>query len=410
MQHVSANEATWENGVIGAETSGELANGTKDFDPFDLDDIEPGIRAVLDRRAARKGPEPYRPRTVESVVDSLTGFLAVHAPGASIRDVRRLGGGASKEQFSFHIGDGHSMAGRYVLRMEPIQSISESDRGREFEVLRAFEGIVPAPIPVWLDAEGTELGQPAAIMRFVGGVTKPSENVGGVTGLGTILGERLRGLIGPQFIDHLATIHAFDWRTSPLAGFQVPAADPRQAALWQVNWWSRVWREDRIQSIPAAALAERWMRRNLPAAQEIVLVHGDYRTGNYLFDESDGRITAILDWELCHLGDYHEDLAWGLQRLFGSVEQGRQLMSGLFEREDFIARYEAASGRIVNRETLRFYEVFVAYKCLVICIATGIKAARDRHNHQDALLTWLAPIGHIFTDELCRLMLEEPAR
>lgn len=377
------------------------------FDPFDVTDIEPAILEVLDRRAARKGPEPYHPRSVESVARSLDTFLAGVAPEAKVAQLRRLGGGASKEQFSFVIEDGHEQAGRYVLRMEPIQSISESDRRREFEVLQAFQGIVPAPVPVWLDAEGEILGQPGAIMRFVGGVTKPSENVGGVTGLGTILGDRLRDLIAPQFIRYLAAIHALDLPCKWLKSFQQPTADPRQAALWQLNWWSRVWREDRIQSVPVVALAERWMRQNLPSCDELVLVHGDYRTGNYLFEEESGEITAILDWELCHLGDFHEDLAWSLQRLFGSVEGGRQLVSGLMEREELIAQYERQSGRKVNRKTLHFYEVFAAYKCVAITMATGVRAARDHHNHQEALLTWLAPIGHIFSAEIGDLLKQE---
>ncbi|MFW2828934.1 phosphotransferase family protein [Sphingomonas sp. ID0503] len=379
------------------------------FDPFDKDDLEPGVRRVLERRAARKrGAPPYRPRAEAPVEEALARFLATAAPDARIEGLKRLGGGASKEQFSFHIAAGHPQAGRYVLRMEPLQSISESDRRREFEVLRAFGEIVPAPVPVWLDAEGEVLGQPAAIMKFVGGVTKPSENVGGVTGLGTILGDRLRPLIAPQFIDCLARIHGYDWEGKGLDSFEAPTGDPRRAALWQLNWWSQVWREDRTQSFPVMALAERWMRRNLPAADDIVLVHGDYRTGNYLFDEADGRITALLDWELCHLGDFHEDIAWMLQRLFGSVEHDRQLAAGLLERGEMIAAYEAASGRKIDRRTLHFYEVFSAYKCIVITMATGVKAARDRHNHQEVLLTWLAPIGHIFAAELADLLKQEP--
>lgn len=377
------------------------------WDPLNVHDLEPAIAVVLDRRAARKGSGPYRSRAVESVAEALGAFLAGVAPGAEFTHLRRLGGGASKEQFSFEILSGHDAAGRYVLRMEPIQSISESDRRREFEVLRAFQGVVPAPEPKWLDAAGEVLGQPSAIMRFVQGAIKPSETVNGVTGLGTILGERLRDLIGPQFVRHLAAIHGFDWRKQGLAGFDCPDSDPRQAALWQVNWWSRVWREDRIQSVPIVALAERWMRQNLPACDEVVLVHGDYRTGNYLFDEASGAITAILDWELCHLGDFHEDLAWALQRLFGSVEDGRQLAGGLMEREDLIAQYEIASGRAVNRKTLHFYEVLAAYKCVVITMGTGVQAARDHLNHQEALLTWLAPIAHIFNAELGELLSRE---
>lgn len=373
----------------------------------DIDDIEPAIVAVLERRRQRKAAGTYHPRSEREVALRLNAFLAGVAPGTQATEVGRLGGGASKEQFSFVIADNTPHAGRYVLRMEPAQSISESDRRREFEILAAFQGVVPAPVPVWLDAEGAVLGQPGAIMRFVEGVTKPRTNAATVTGLGTLLGHDLREKIGPQFIDHLVAIHAFDWRQAALPTFQVPDADPQQAARWQVNWWARVWREDRINPVPTVTMAECWMRDNLPATDNLVLVHGDYRTGNYLFDEASGEITAILDWELAHIGDFHEDLAWALQHLFGAYEDGVHRASGLYPRDEMIARYEAASGRRVDRRTLRFYEVLAAYKCIVIVLGTGLRSARDHHNHQDVLLTYLSVAGHIFHAEICDLLQAE---
>ncbi len=377
------------------------------FDPFNADDLEPGVRQLLERRLARKLEGEYVPRPLVQVMDALERFLAGAAPGAHVHDLGRLGGGASKEQFAFRLGGEGDLAGRYVLRMEPRESVSEADRQREFNFLQAAQGVVPAPVPMWIDPDGAVMGQPAAIMRFSSGVTKPAQSGATVTGLGTILGDRLRQLIGPQFIECLVAIHRLDWSSGPLSIFDVPRADPRQAALWQLNWWSRVWREDSLQGIPAIAVAERWMRRNLPETQDLVMVHGDYRTGNYLFDEESGKITAILDWELGHIGDRHEDLAWAIQRPLESFENGRHFSSGLYTRDELIAAYEDCSKSRVDLDTLRFYEIFSAYKCVVIILGTGLKIARDHHNHQDALLTWLAAVGHIFHHELCRLLRRE---
>lgn len=375
----------------------------------DLDDLEPGIRAVLDRRAARKAVSgPYRPQPDEAISKLVNEFISAAVPGAVVGPVRRLGGGASKEQFTFTLTTPDQRDDRYVLRMEPVQSISESDRQREFDLLKAVQNVIPAPEPVWLDKDGDIFGQPAAIMRFVDGVTKPSGNAMTVSGLGTYLDESLRSKIGPRFVKLLGKIHALDVHQPGLSAFQVPDADVQQAARWQVNWWSRVFREDNVQPIPAMTLAECWMRGNLPSATDLVMVHGDYRTGNYLFDEATGDITAVLDWELAHIGDFHEDLAWMLQRPFGFEDGGVHLASGLYSRDQLLAMYERVTGRTVDAVKLHFYEIFAAYKCVVITLATGMKAARDRHNHQDVLLTWLAPAGYIFLAELCRLLTEGP--
>lgn len=376
--------------------------------PPEVTDLEPGIAEVLRRRAARKTNEPYHARSEAEVGVALRKLLDHVAPDATFEGLARMGGGASKEQFVFDLTGNPATDGRYVLRMEPLQSISESDRRREHELLHAYQGLVPAPVPVWLDADGEYLGQPGAVMRFVGGVTKPTASGLTVSGLGTVLGPDLRGPIGDQFLEHLVGIHGLDWRTAELPSFSVPDADPQQAARWQVNWWAQVWREDRVQSVPMVALGERWLRDNLPACTDLVMVHGDYRTGNYLFDEDSRNITAILDWELAHIGDPHEDLAWAIQRLFGSVENGKWYAGGMYSREEFLSRYEEMSGRTVDPVALHFYEVLAAWECLVIVLGTGPRSALDQHNHQDILLTWLAAVGHIFHTEVCDLIERGP--
>src|SRR3546814_5858142 len=97
------------------------------------------------------------------------------------------------------------------------------------------------------------------------------------------------------------------------------------------------------------------------------MLHGEYRTGNYHFDEESGEITALLDWELARIGDYHEDLGWVLMEIFGAFDpDGTFRASDLFEREEFIGEYERRSGRSVNRRTLHYYDVMSSWKCNVI--------------------------------------------
>ena len=176
------------------------------------------------------------------------------------------------------------------------------------------------------------------------------------------------------------------------------------SARWQVNWWTTVWHNDALRGIPMLGLAERWMRENLPDTAELVLVHGDYRTGNYLFNEQTNEITAILDWEFVHIGDYHEDLAWVSLRPWSHVENGTLLASSLLPYEELAARYTQATGREINPQTLYFYQVLCLYKCTVICLGSGLRSAHEAHNHQDALMSWLTPAGYVFMNELIDVM------
>jgi aminoglycoside phosphotransferase (APT) family kinase protein len=377
---------------------------------YDENDLDPGVAALLDRKQRRiSQAQAYVPLTVAETTRRLVGFFAKERPDAHVDAVARIGGGASKEQFAFTLTEGTNSE-RYILRMDPIQTASETDRRREFEALGVYNRAVPAPRAEWLDHEGVAFGQPAAIMGFLDGVTKPTAANAGpnVTGIGTVFSEELREHLAPQYLQHLATIHNFDYPREELPSFCWPDADPYQAARWQLNWWARVWREDAVQAMPIAALAERWLRRRLPAMTDApVLIHGDFRTGNFLFDEETGTITAVLDWEYAHYGDFHEDLGWMLQRLYADNDGTQELVCGLYPQDSFVEEYERLSGRTVNRETLHWYIVLNAMKCLAITLATSTKAARDGHNHQDAMLAWLGPVGYHFATDLCDLLEQE---
>lgn len=372
-----------------------------------LDEMEPAFARIVERRAAARLLPPYSARSPQFVMDALTRFFAIERPGAHVDDIRRMGGGASKEQFLFTLKGVHDRAEKFVLRMDPRAAITETDRRREYELLNLVQGLIPAPKPMWLDADGLHFNQPAMIMEFVRGVTKPSDSSLTVSGLGTFLGERLRGQLKAPFLEYLVKIHAIDWRVADLPTFDAPVADPQQAARWSLNYWVAMWNIDKSEERPIFSLTTQWLRDNLPDCNDLVMTHGDYRTGNYLFDEKEGQITAILDWELARIGDYHEDLGWFLMQLFGIFENGDFRAGDLYGREDFIKAYELSSGRTVNRRTLHFYDVMASWKCYIITAANGLGAARDSHNHQDVLLTFLSSTAALFADDMCRLLSQE---
>jgi aminoglycoside phosphotransferase (APT) family kinase protein len=377
--------------------------------PLPCDDMDPYLEAMLDAKPARASQGDYHPLSTEQIEGALLRLLAAKGHGGSrLGNIRRLSGGAAREQFAFDLlgPDGHAEA--LVLRMDPCEGVLDTLRVRELEVINAVQGLVPAPAILFEDLEGEYLGAPGLVTSFVDGVTKPRDALSGVSGLGTGFTPEWRARLAPQFIDNLAAIHAIDYRNSGLDHFGMPLADPYQPARWMVNFWSRAWRDDSLDGSPVTALAEMWLRDNLPACSDPVLVHGDYRTGNYLFDADTGRVTAVLDWELAQIGDFHLDLALNLIEIFGRRgEDGTTLCSSLMSRDEMIARYEAASGRTVNRATLRFYHILCAWSLTIMGRATGLRAAQARHNHQDILLTWLSMVAHPLNDEILRLLIEE---
>ena len=206
-------------------------------------------------------------------------------------------------------------------------------------------------------------------------------------------------------MSHLATLHNLPIDEPGLSAFDIPSA-PQDAARWNVDWWRRVWQEDSNQPVPLMDLAGGWMSANLPDLDKASLIHGDYRTGNFLFDETTSTITAWLDWELGHIGDRHEDLAWAMSRAFGHMDETDTdfLICGLLSENEFITQYKVHSGLSINLETLHFYRILAAYKAIVIVLGAGVRNAMNSKSHQDVLLVWLSGLASVLLDDLRQLM------
>lgn len=377
-------------------------------DPVALD---PRVEELLDLRLERRRRGPYKIISTEDLQGKLETWLRGDLGSeVIISDFGRMPGGASKEQFSFVLAGSDGSSEKLVLRVDPLESIVETCRYRETEALNALADLLPLAQARFVDGDGSKLGQPCMITSFVTGVTRPpTKGKVGPSGVGTTFSREWRERLTPQFVENLAKIHRFDWRSADLPHYSAPTDFPTQAGLWQVNWWSRVWREDLIVPYPLLTMAEGWMRRNLPACDDPVLIHGDYRTGNFMFDPVSGEMTAILDWELAHLGDFHEDLGWTMQRLFAGAadDSGEVMVCNLLTREALIEQYERTTGRKVNLRTLAFYEILAAFKCAAMNLGTGAGIALRGNNHQDVVLAWLSSVGHVFADEMAGLIEKE---
>lgn len=383
--------------------------GSRGFTFAGTDEYEPRILELLNQRLITRAEGPYWPLTEDVVRERLGRLLGSHGLGdCTVSNLRRMAGGASKEQFSFDLTHPDGAIERLVLRIDPRESIVETCRLREAEALQAFQGVVPiAPLRL-VDGDGTYMGRPAVILGFVGGTTKPPIRQGrAVTGVGITLDDEWRARLSTEFIEVLAKIHAFDWRQADLPHFAVPQK-PTDAARWNLNWWAKIWREDEIDPYPFLTYSERWMRERLPECTDPVFNHGDYRFGNYLFDPETGKMTAMLDWELAHIGDFHSDLGWACLELFGGAPvDGEVWVSGLMQKEAFLKAYEDATGRTVNRRTLAWYEVLAGLKGAGMNIGTSNGLAIRQTNHQDVLQCWITAVGHPIMDQMTRVMRAE---
>ncbi len=261
---------------------------------------------------------------------------------AAIENLTRLSGGANMESSSF------DYAGRgYVLRRAPSpEMMAGRPFGHDVEaaiIRAAVAGGVKAPIIVGELAEDDDLGT-GYVMERVEAEVNPTK----------ILADPPAPLIA-DLARELARIHAM-----PALPLPIPVMDTA-AALADLKTRFLGYGGDR----PILALAIRWLEDNLPAPVPPVLVHGDFRMGNLMVD-ADG-LAAVLDWEIAHLGDAHEDLAYGCMTVwrFGHIDKPA---FGCADLDSYFAAYEAESGTIVDRARFRFWLVYRTFWWALGCM------------------------------------------
>lgn len=291
-------------------------------------------------------------------------YLSRRMPEAgrvSVVALSRIHGGASRETFRVRIDAERGGERGLIFRRDPISTLIETERETEFAAYRSFvDSAVPVPRALFLEREIEWLERPFFVMEEVEGCAA-----------GSILaadpyGKNARS-IGEQFFTILGHVAKRDVASSDLARvMSAPAPD----AVWKVelNKWEKVIDEDELEPQPIARAAIRWMRKNPPPpAQRISIVHGDYRTGNFLFDGG-GAIRAVLDWEMAHIGDPLEDLAWALDPLWSA---DRERAGGMLSRDDAIAVWERASGLKADGVALNWWSMFASFKGLAIWISSA---------------------------------------
>jgi aminoglycoside phosphotransferase (APT) family kinase protein len=268
------------------------------------------------------------------------------AGGGEIVALTRLSGGANMESWSFDCG-----GEGYVLRRAPS---AEMMAGRplshavEAGIIRAAQaaGVKAPQIVAELEpADGLGTG---FVMRRIAGEVTPT----------AILAAPPPSLL-KDIARELAAIHR-----TPLSALPGTPVMDVGAALAELKARFLACGGDR----PIIALAIRWLEDNLPKPAPPALVHGDFRMGNLLVGP-DG-LAGVLDWELAHIGDAHEDLAYGCMTVwrFGHIDRPA---FGLGRPDDLFAAYEAESGARVDPVRFRFWLVYRTLWWALGCLQMG---------------------------------------
>jgi aminoglycoside phosphotransferase (APT) family kinase protein len=185
--------------------------------------------------------------------------------------------------------------------------------------------------------------------------------------------QALRDKLGEQKWELLGKLAAIELSHEERALF--PPAEIATSWAAELDKWERYYHENAQEYEPVVEHALRWLRSAPPPpSAKLALVHGDFRTGNFLFDRN-GDITALLDWEMAHVGDPMEDVGWAVSKLWSWPEHDRP--GHLILQADALAIWEQASGMLADPVALRWWTVFGAVKGMGLWTAMARKVNEE---------------------------------
>lgn len=250
----------------------------------------------------------------------------------------------------------------FVLRRPPLGNVlaTAHDMAREHRIISAVgRTSVPVPLALGLCVDAEVNDAPFYVMGWVDGVVLDSVERAAQLPLD------LRRTASEHLIDVLADLHAVDVDEVGLGDF----AKREGYIERQVKRWSTQWERSKTRELSAIDEVAAALRSRIPIQHGVSIAHGDYRFGNCLTDVSRGRIAAVLDWELCTLGDPLADIGYlGVYWYDGeelNVRANDPTAAGGFPSyEDMLERYATRTGRDVSG--IGYYVAFSCWRLAVI--------------------------------------------
>lgn len=307
-------------------------------------------------------------RDVEQTRSALAGWLAmtVNADGeVALGELRGPGAtGFSNETLivdASWLTGGVAHSESLVVRVSPTGYSLFPDAAFEtqYRVLRALSATaIPVPTVRWYEADPAVLGAPFFVMDEVHGRVPPDNPPYHMAGWLFGVPPAQREQIWWGAIDAMADLHQLDQQSSGL-GFLTGGLG--EGLAYYESFLESV---EKDEPVPMARRALDWLRSHLPQEVPLVVTWGDARIGNVMYDD-DGRVLAVLDWEMVGLGAPAQDVAWALfLDRHHSEGCGVPRLEGFPSTAETVAHYEARSG--IALQDLDFYEVYSAFRFLVI--------------------------------------------
>lgn len=260
----------------------------------------------------------------------------------------------------------------FVLRRPPLGAVlaTAHDMGREHRIISAVgrTSVPVAPALAYCPDEAVN-GAPFYVMGFVEGpVLVTDEDTAR-----EVPGESARWAIGCHVIDVLGDLHRVDIDAVGLGDL----ARREGYVDRQLKRWRGQWEQSKTRDLPSMETAYQRLAAKKPPQRYTGIVHGDYRIGNMILRPDEGRVAAVLDWELCTLGDVLADVGYVLNNWAqpddgedpGSLEPPPTAAGGFPSREAFVERYAARTGFDVS--DVEYYRAFSYWRSAAI--AEGVK-------------------------------------
>lgn len=278
-------------------------------------------------------------------------FTRVFGETCKLETFRRLSGGASQETWALSGGDQAAILRRAPGGISKARSSAAIGLPAEAKLISAAQQ-VGVPVP--------------SVLHVLG----PDDQVGDGFMMSLVQGETIarpilrneefaaaRDVLAGQCGSALADIHAIPLESAPP---ELQSSD----GLAQIAQYEEIYRSFDAPR-PVFELALQWLKAQAPAPRPSVLVHGDFRLGNLMIDETG--LAAILDWELAHIGDPREDIAWLCVNSW-RFGQSQNRVGGFGQLSDLLETYNAKTGAEITSKEIDWWETLGSLKWGIMCM------------------------------------------